>query len=948
MALDETQVFKFLALRAPERPLGGTPPDRFIRDPRSLSREGRGRLTELAQRLAVEPEAVQAWRQLDLSAVDEVAAARPRLLDAYRAASGDPGDGVAAARAAGVPQPALDREERLLGEVWDAVHTAYMTGSGAGPRLDAPVQALRVLHFVASLASEPRPTPARAVALLEATPLVPVVLRDAVAEYRTTASARADVDESPIRSEAITRLIQDRAAAQRLLDRVQRARPAAARFEQGPAGQRIAVALDTMPRPLAELTDDAEVALRDRLGLTAQASVPEAVLALRGHLSGLDTRAWELRTDSRFTTALAAHDGVDDIRRRLPAAKPDPGTAMDENVIGRIHPLGIGDLKVVKQRLLRYEAGEVAHIESVLRGEAKERRFRTLHRTENTFFTAEEETRDTERDTQSTERFEVKREAEQTVKEDMSVKAGLSVTGTFGPVVTTATGEFAYSTAKQESTRSSANYAREIVDRSVSKVQTKVRTERTVKTVDEVEEINDHRLDNVSGAEHISGVYRWVDKRYRAQVYNYGRRLMFEFVVPEPAAFYRAARTAAAIAPRHATPPEPFVNLYGVPLTPRDITEANYATIAATWGAKVSPPPPEYTYAHLALAKDSVEIAKAIGVADEKFVIPEGYELLYYSLAVSFVGKNNPGFVVHVGRDRYELHNSNANNATEQAYLYGDLFGRPEEITSFVGSVPVSVTGYDVLGYAANFNGYCRRLTTTLDKWRLATYAVIYDAYQVLQAAYDQKVAQAEAAAGIVISGQNPALNKQVQQTELKKLCLTLLTGEHFGRYHAVTDPPDKPAQHPEVRIDEALRNGPIIQFLEQAFEWEQMTYLYYPYFWGDKRRWVEVLHQSDTDPVFAQFLTAGAARVLVPVPMAYADAVLFMLNWPEPDLAKRVWRGGEPVPYDDLMYTSIVDEIKGQTDDLAGATPEGDPWDYTVPTTLVWLQPGPDLPVFE
>lgn len=109
---------------------------------------------------------------------------------------------------------------------------------------------------------------------------------------------------------------------------------------EGPAGQRIAVALDTMPRPLAELTDDAEVALRDRLGLTAQASVPEAVLALRRHLSGLDTRAWELRTDSRFTTALAAHDGVDDIRRRLPAAKPDPGTAMDENVIGRIHLTG--------------------------------------------------------------------------------------------------------------------------------------------------------------------------------------------------------------------------------------------------------------------------------------------------------------------------------------------------------------------------------------------------------------------------------------------------------------------------------------------------------------------------------------------------------------------------------------------------------------------------------
>ena len=141
--------------------------------------------------------------------------------------------------------------------------------------------------------------------------------------------------------------------------------------------------------------------------------------------------------------------------------------------------------------------------------------------------------------------------------------------------------------------------------------------------------------------------------------------------------------------------------------------------------------------------------------------------------------------------------NSNANNAPEQALLYGDQYGRPEEITSFVGIVPVTVTGYDVLGFAANINGHCRRLPSALDKWQLVTHGVIRDAYQVLQAEYDQKAAQAEAAAGIVISGQNPALNTQVQQAELKKLCLTLLTGEHFGRYHAVTDPPDNPPTTP-------------------------------------------------------------------------------------------------------------------------------------------------------
>jgi len=37
---------------------------------------------------------------------------------------------------------------------------------------------------------------------------------------------------------------------------------------------------------------------------------------------------------------------------------------------------------------------------------------------------------------------------------------------------------------------------------------------------------------------------------------------------------------------------------------------------------------------------------------------------------------------------------------------------------------------------------------------------------------------------------------------------------------------------------------------------------------------------------------------------------------------------------------------MRDQTDDLEGATPEGEPREYTVPTTLVWLQRGPELPV--
>jgi hypothetical protein len=38
---------------------------------------------------------------------------------------------------------------------------------------------------------------------------------------------------------------------------------------------------------------------------------------------------------------------------------------------------------------------------------------------------------------------------------------------------------------------------------------------------------------------------------------------------------------------------------------------------------------------------------------------------------------------------------------------------------------------------------------------------------------------------------------------------------------------------------------------------------------------------------------------------------------------------------------------MREQTDDLANATPEGDPWQVILPTTLVYLQKDATLPTF-
>ena len=189
-----------------------------------------------------------------------------------------------------------------------------------------------------------------------------------------------------------------------------------------------------------------------------------------------------------------------------------PFPAPNDNVRAEIRPLGIGDLKVVKQKLTSYQLGEVAHIENVLRGESKERKYRVLDRTEQTTDVTTETTEEESKDTQTTERFELKKESENTIQQQMSVQAGVTVSGSYGMVTFGAHGDFAYAPPRRIRIETSSNFAREVIDKSVTRIQKSVRQQQITKQLHEVEELDTHGLDNTGQPDNLTGVYRWVDK----------------------------------------------------------------------------------------------------------------------------------------------------------------------------------------------------------------------------------------------------------------------------------------------------------------------------------------------------------------------------------------------------------------------------------------------------
>ena len=203
--------------------------------------------------------------------------------------------------------------------------------------------------------------------------------------------------------------------------------------------------------------------------------------------------------------------------------------------------LGIADYLRVEQEVCCYVPGEVSHIENILAKEYKEKSTRSLVSSEITT----EQTRETEvenlTDTTSTERNELSTEVSNVMDQQSSTDFGATASVNFSKFSASSSFGSSSSNAISNSNSEAQNYAQEVTERALERVVTKVSSKRTSRVLREFEENNKHGFDNTKGDKHVTGVYRWVDMIYKNQIVNYGKRLMYEFSIPEPSNFLKTA-----------------------------------------------------------------------------------------------------------------------------------------------------------------------------------------------------------------------------------------------------------------------------------------------------------------------------------------------------------------------------------------------------------------------
>ncbi|MFD9408803.1 hypothetical protein ACFWBN_17535 [Streptomyces sp. NPDC059989] len=586
---------------------------------------------------------------------------------------------------------------------------------------------------------------------------------------------------------------------------------------------------------------------------------------------------------------------------------------------GRVKPAGMADLLLVRQQLIGYEAADVAHIENVLRGESKQREHTRRQETEQITFRETEVTTSEERELESTDRFEMTKESSEVIKEDASLKAGLTVSGKYGPTVEfSASAEGSVSRSKEEATKSASTFSQDVTERSANRISERVLERTSLRVTTEVTEKNTHGLDNKNGIGHISGVYQWVNKVYEAQMYNYGLRTMFDFMIPEPAAFLiHSLQSAHASTVDLVKPPE-------FPLRPNRISEYNYPFWVRAYGATDVAPPPEPYRTKSFDFKGGGGDSKTNYNHSGQIAIDDGYQAVHASVGhVANIWSDAFTLDVVIGRRQHRFTNTNA-------WVWSTALDDERD------SVPVALDTFRASQIAVAVEVKCRRTARAMDKWRLETHAKLTTAYRARLAEYEAKLAELQLQAGVAIRGRNPQANQQLITDELRKSCISVLTEQHFDLFDAI----DAGAGGiPQIDVWEAAGEGAYVRFFEQAFEWEHLTWVAYPYFWGRKDRWDERLSYEDPDPVFNQFIKAGYCRVTVPARPGFEGAIDHYMNFGE------LWNGGPLPPISSPLYLPIADEIAERLDRPGEEVPQGEPWKVRIPTTLVHLRPDDTLP---
>jgi hypothetical protein len=528
-------------------------------------------------------------------------------------------------------------------------------------------------------------------------------------------------------------------------------------------------------------------------------------------------------------------------------------------------PFQVADLRVVEQQPVAYVADEIVHIHNTQQGELHERvtTRRTETKTIETLITEEETFR--EKDNQSSATSTIEKAASEIQAEETSISVNASVSGTYGVVTAGLDAGYSNTQSAQSANSSAQSYAKQIVERAVERVSNRVRSERRRETLEQFEERIKHVIDNSGSNEAQCLVFRRLMKKVNATVRNYGRRLTFRSSVNYPAQDYLV----------HAITKQPALNL---PPDPRGliindqhissyIDRQWYVAWSDRYRTKLDAPPDQKIIVSFVTTGKTGENSEKV-----QHPLPDGYQAVRATVTRLTIGENTDhGFFAFVNLLIGSSQTGRWIVPTTDCAIGDSVTVNLNKETKFL---PLAISSPFSGGYAINIEIECEPTPEAERAWQLKCYEKLIEAYENLKAEAENKMSSWNPES----PGLSSARKKALIKNELKKRVLSkMFRCNPFW----ITDHYEVGKEYEGDCCLDTL-NAEKISFIENAFDWDNITYEFYPYLYADKKNWAGFLNLTDDDPHFEAFMQASCATVNIPVhrdPMKETAAVNFIMN---------------------------------------------------------------------
>jgi hypothetical protein len=460
-----------------------------------------------------------------------------------------------------------------------------------------------------------------------------------------------------------------------------------------------------------------------------------------------------------------------------------------------------------------------------------------------------------------------------------------SASGGCGFVTGSATTSFGVQDQTSNSASDSRKHALQTTRKASSRVKQSHKVTISTTTVTGSSEATTRMLENASTADPIRIDYFSIMRKWYVALYRYGLRLTYDITVPEPGAAMRALYEQLAALQDQASSTFSFNVPYSA------ITETTYLQLASQWEAQVpSPPQPA---GPLTIDSGPINIDANVGNVtiwtSSSISIPADQCVDHIDVS-AYIGNNTGGpddlgfrFVI-VGYSKNE-NGFQAGNPSQAVINGVTLAGF---LAGATGSLTITCTFRYANPATVTFVVYLKPTDDAIAQWQSSVWSALYNAAQTQFYAQQQSINAQITALQNQISAVDTLTLRREENDEIMKCALRWILGNSFefmpaSVIQAFVDEAgatpdtvmallwgvnftgdDSGVSYSDYSIIQQWES--VINFINQAIEWENVSYFLYSYFWDVPTSWSNIRQIQHPDKTRQAFLRAGSARIVLTV----------------------------------------------------------------------------------